>query len=160
MMVQDKFDELLKIAKELYDKTTHLAVWPKIVLDKSETSFTNNPSEYTIEQKKIIEEWPYFRSVDDSKIHRGGILLDDRTVTANDLIIEKLNYHKGWECWAGLHSLSIDMWGDIYRSECRQGGPIGNLKDYTLPTNTIICQAEKCSCLGDIYLMKESKNKN
>ena len=72
--------------------------------------------------------------------------------------IQNLNHHKGWECWAGLHMISIDMWGDVYRSECQQGGSIGNLKSYTLPTTTITCGKDKCSCLSDVYLRKESKS--
>jgi organic radical activating enzyme len=159
MMVQSKFDEIVGIAKQMYDNTEKLAIWPKLVLDKTSDNFiTNNVSNYTIEQKTLIKAWPYFRTVDDSKVHRGELLLCGKPVTGNDLIIQNLNHHKGWECWAGLHMISVDMWGDIYRSECQQGGTIGNLKSYTAPTTTITCGKDKCSCLSDVYLRKESKS--
>ena len=159
MMVQSKFDEIVTIAKQMYEGTENLAIWPKLVLDKTSVDvITNNVSNYTIEQKALIKAWPYFRKVDDSNVHRGELLLHGKPVTGNDLIIQNLNYHKGWECWAGLHMISVDMWGDIYRSECQQGGAIGNLKSYTLPTNTITCGKDKCSCLSDVYLRKESKS--
>jgi heme/copper-type cytochrome/quinol oxidase subunit 2 len=98
-----------------------------------------------------------FRKIDDLQIHRGSLLLDNLPVTGNDIIVKGLNNYKGWSCWAGLDMLSIDMWGDIYRSECKQGGKLGNLENYTLPTEPITCPANKCSCLSDIYLQKESK---
>ena len=159
MMVQSKFDEIVGIAKQMYDNTDKLAIWPKLVLDKtSDSVITNNISNYTIEQTALIKSWPYFRKVDDSKVHRGELLLYGKPVTGNDLIVQNLNHHKGWECWAGLHMISVDMWGDIYRSECQQGGAIGNLKSYTIPTTTITCGKDKCSCLSDVYLRKESKS--
>jgi organic radical activating enzyme len=158
MMVQDKFDRMVEIGEKLYSGTTKLAIWPKVVLDKTSGEFvTNNVSDYTDEQKSIIKSWPYFRKIDDSQIHRGSLLLDNLPVTGNDIIVKGLNNYKGWSCWAGLDMLSIDMWGDIYRSECKQGGKLGNLENYTLPTEPITCPANKCSCLSDIYLQKESK---
>lgn len=158
MMVQEKFDEMVAVGKYLYENTKKLAVWPKLVLDKTSGEFvTNNVSEYTFKQKEIIKNWSYFRPVDDSKIHRGKMLFNNELVTGNDIIIKNLNKHEGWSCWAGLHMVSIDMWGDLYRSECRQGGTIGNLQEYTLPSATITCGAKKCSCLSDVYLQKESK---
>jgi hypothetical protein len=157
MMVQEKFDDMVNIGKYLYENTSKLAIWPKLVLDKTSGEFvTNNVSDYTVEQKEIIKHWPYFRAVDDSKIHRGKMLFDNEPVTGNDIIIKNLNRHEGWSCWAGLHMVSIDMWGDLYRSECRQGGKIGNLQNYMLPSVPIVCGAKKCSCLSDVYLQKES----
>jgi organic radical activating enzyme len=158
MMVQDKFDHMVNIGKSLYEKTSKLAIWPKVILDKTSAEYvTNNVSDYTSEQKDIIKNWPYFRPIDDSAIHRGNLLLDGVLVTGNDIIIKNLNQHQGWSCWGGLDMISIDMWGDLYRSECRQGGSFGNLTQYTLPTEPITCNANKCSCLSDIYLKKESK---
>lgn len=158
MMVQDKFDCMMDIAKQLYDACPKLAVWPKVVLDKTSVEYvTNKVSDYTEEQRSSIKNWPYFRPVNDSKIHRGNLLLDGIGVTGNDLILKELNQHKGWDCWAGVDMISIDMWGNIYRSECRQGGALGNLERYMMPTTTITCPANKCSCLSDIYLRKESK---
>jgi hypothetical protein len=158
MMVQDKFDHMVGIGQRLYKGTNKLAIWPKVVLDKTSGEFvTNKVSDYTDEQKAIIKSWPYFRKIDDSKIHRGALLLDNVPVTGNDIIVKGLNNYKGWDCWAGVDMLSIDMWGDVYRAECKQGGKLGNLANYNLPTKTITCPANKCSCLSDIYLQKESK---
>lgn len=159
MMVKEKFETLLDVAKTLYDNTDKLSIWPKVVLDKTSVDYvTNEVSEYTDQQKEILKKWPYFRPVDDSNIHRGNLMLDNNPINGNDLILKGLNKYKGWECWAGQHMISIDMWGNLYRSECRQGGSFGNLERYTMPDSTIICGQEKCSCLSDIYLKKESRD--
>jgi organic radical activating enzyme len=159
MLVKDQFDDIVQIAKMLYEGTDKLAIWPKVVLDKTSVDYvTNNISDYTDEQKEIIKKWPYFRKIDDSKIHRGDLLLDGNSITGNDIIVKGLNNYRDWNCWGGIDMISIDMWGDIYRSECRQGGPLGNLESYQLPSTSIVCKADKCSCLSDIYLRKESND--
>lgn len=158
MLDPSHFDEIVSVAKVLYDSGENVAIWPKIILDKTSNPdyITNTISNYTAEQTATIKNWPYFRKLDDSKLHRGDIALDGKTISANELMMRGLNQHAGWTCWAGLHMISIDMWGDIYRGECQQGGKIGNLENYTLPTDTIICGKQTCNCLSDIYLKKES----
>jgi MoaA/NifB/PqqE/SkfB family radical SAM enzyme len=157
MMVQDKFDHILTIANKLYESCPKLAIWPKVVLDKTSAEYvTNKVSNYTEEQQLIIKKWPYFRAIDDSKIHRGNLLLDGVGVTGNDLILKELNQYKGWSCWAGIDMISVDMWGDVYRAECHQGGSIGTIKDFKLPDRPLICSKDVCNCLSDIYLKKEN----
>jgi organic radical activating enzyme len=161
MLDRARFSDLVTVAKSLFENTKNLAVWPKVILDKTSSEhITNIPMDYSLEQKALIKNWPYFRSIDDSKIHRGNLLFNDAPITGNDIILKNLNNYNGWNCWAGLHMISIDMWGNIYRSECRQGGPLGNLERYKLPTSTITCGANQCSCLSDIYLRKESNDIN
>lgn len=156
MLVKDQFEKIVDIAAELYAKSPKLAIWPKVVLDKTSNPdcITNNPADYTAEQLEIIRKWPYFRKLDDSKLHRGDILLNNQVVTANDLLLEGKNKFQGWDCWGGLHMLSIDKWGDIYRADCTVGGKLGNLSSYKLPKSPVSCTFEKCSCLSDIYLKK------
>lgn len=156
MLVKDQFNDLLRVASHLYASSPRLAIWPKVVLDKTSNpdNLTNTPTDYTEDQLKIIKEWPYFRKLDDYMLHRGNITLDGILVTANDLLLEKKNRFQGWHCWGGLHMLSIDKWGDIYRADCTVGGKLGNLSNYQLPTTPVTCTFEKCSCLSDIYLKK------
>jgi organic radical activating enzyme len=151
------FDEIVNIAKMLYDSGDYVAIWPKIILDKTSNPdyITNDISEYSDSQKDLIKNWPYFRKLDDTLLHRGDITLDGKKITANELMMSGLNQHTGWRCWAGLHMISIDIWGDIYRGECQQGGKLGNIRDYSLPKNTVICNKKTCNCLSDIYLKKE-----
>tara|TARA_B100001013_G_scaffold103883_1_gene59105 strand:+ start:6483 stop:7385 length:903 start_codon:yes stop_codon:yes gene_type:complete len=156
MMVQDQFDDLVETAKFLYKNTDKLAVWPKVILDKSNIdNISNEMSYYTPKQLDIIKNWPYFRPINIHHLHRGELLLDDKSVNANDLIINGQNKYSGWKCWAGLHMINIDMWGNMYRADCQYGGPIGNLERYKLPDGPITCGKEICACLSDIYVRKE-----
>ena len=96
MMVKDQFDELYNLAEEIFQKTTKLAIWPKIILDKSDPDFiTNEPADYTDEQLALIKSWPFFRKINDSSLHRGDILFNEQLVDANELILRGLNKHKG-----------------------------------------------------------------
>lgn len=155
MLVPDKFDELLAVADKLYNGSPNVIVWPKVILDKSDINhISNEVADYTEQQRRIIDQWPYFRSVNDYKMHRGEIALDGQRVSGNDLILKGLNNFEGWKCWAGQHMVSIDQWGDVYRADCQQGGKIGTIDSFILPNSPIVCGTNKCSCLSDIYLKK------
>lgn len=155
MMVKDNFDSLYNTATYIYNNTERLAIWPKVILDKSDPdNITNEPSDYTESQLEIIKNWPYFRKLDDSKLHRGNILLDNVKIDANQLILKGLNRHKHWNCYGGLDMINIDMWGNMYRSDCKNGGPLGNIERYGLPIIPIRCEMDTCNCLSDIYLRK------
>jgi organic radical activating enzyme len=153
MMMPVQFDKLVEVAKFLYDNSK-VAVWPKMILDK--INMTNQVASYTEEQKEFIKQWPYFRQLDDEKMHRGILLLDDTPITANELVLQGLNKHKGWTCWAGLDMLNIDYVGNVFSADCGQR-PLGTIQNFMLPTSTLICGKDLCSCLSDIYLRKENE---
>ena len=156
MLVPETFDEIVGIAKTLYNNCPRLAIWPKVILDKTSdpNQITNSPASYTDKQLDTIKNWPYFRNLNDHNLHRGNILLDGHKTDANELITKQLNCHRGWSCYGGLDMINIDMWGNMYRSDCQNGGPIGNIERYRLPTIPIVCERDTCSCLSDIYLRK------
>lgn len=155
MLTPDNFNEIMNVAQYMYDNAPNMLIWPKIVLDKSvANNISNKVVNYTTEQKKIIKDWPYKRVIDDHKLHRGGLLYNDKPITANDLILRDLNVHTNWQCYGGIDMINIDMWGNMYRSDCQQGGPLGNIERWMLPTTPIICNASSCNCLSDIYLRK------
>jgi MoaA/NifB/PqqE/SkfB family radical SAM enzyme len=156
MFTPENFDSMLSIAETLYNASPTVAIWPKVVLDKQEGSYTNNPGDFSAEQLKIIKEWKFLRNLPDQKLHRGKLLLDGAEISANELIMSGKNNHMGWKCWAGLDMICIDHWGDIYRSDCLYGGKLGTLEQYTLPADPIVCGNTKCTCLSDIYLKKVS----
>lgn len=154
MFSKENFNESFDIAQELYATSDNVAIWPKMILDKQENSFTNQPDDYTQEQKQLLEGWRYLRELPDQKLHRGKLLLDGIETSANDLILSGKNNHQGWKCWGGIDGIGIDQWGDIYRTDCLYGGKIGTLESYALPTDPIICGKSSCTCLSDIYLRK------
>ena len=151
MLTPDNFSEMLTVADYLYHNS-NMAIWPKIVLDK--VSMSNDVAPYNTEQREIIKNWTYFRKLNDTKIHRGELLLNEQVVTANDLILQNLNKHIGWTCWSGLDQINISFEGDIYRADCQVGGSIGNIRNFTLPSKPQICTKKSCNCLSDIYIRK------
>jgi organic radical activating enzyme len=59
----------------------------------------------------------------------------------------------GWECDIGMELLSINMWGEIYRGLCGEGGKLGHFSQpelFDLPRTSIICTRDSCRCLLDI----------
>jgi len=156
MMLPNQFESVLNVAESLFKKTSTLAIWPKVILDKSNPDhITNKPADYTESQLELLKNWPYFRKLDDSKLHRGNILLDGIKTDANELILKGLNCHRGWMCYGGLDMINIDMWGNMYRSDCKNGGALGNIERYGLPVIPIRCDMDSCNCLSDIYLRKQ-----
>jgi len=156
MMLPAEFDSLLEVAKKLKALSPKLSIWPKIILDKTSNPdhISNDVVNYTEHQLNIIKNWPYFGNIDDYKLHRGNILLDGVKTDANQLLSQGLNRHRGWTCYGGFDMINIDMWGNMYRSDCQNGGPIGNIERYRLPVIPISCDRDVCSCLSDIYLRK------
>ena len=73
----------------------------------------------------------------------------------NDLLMMEENNFSGWECWAGVQNITIDNKGNVWRAICKQGDSLGSIyTDFTVPTETIICQKKKCNCAADIQLSK------
>ncbi len=87
--------------------------------------------------------------------------LVDETVecNVNDLLVNKTNQFKGWQCKAGLESLMINWDGDVHRATCRVGGSLGNIykQDFNIPTEEIECTRKWCTCAADINITKWKK---
>ena len=154
MLTPSNFDDMLDVADYLYNNST-MAIWPKVVLDKQ--SMSNDIAPYTTAQREQIKNWPYFRKLDESKIHRGDILLDGVRITANDLLLQGLNKHSGWTCYSGVDQINVSFTGEVYRADCQVGGPLGTIQSFILPTAPQICNKDSCNCLSDIYLRKDSR---
>ena len=156
MLLPSDFEEIFALAEKIYSSTARASIVPKVIVDKtSSENITNELMTYTAAQKQLIKDWPFSRKVNDEELHRGAMMLNDEVVNANDLILQDKNKFSGWNCWAGLHGVNIDMWGNMYRADCQFGGAIGNLERYKLPKEKILCGKERCSCLSDIFIRKE-----
>lgn len=81
---------------------------------------------------------------------------DNEVIHANDVIKLHKNIFKDWSCNAGLESLMINWDGDVHRATCRVGGSLGNIYTgtFTIPTDSIICTRDTCTCAADIPLTK------
>lgn len=77
------------------------------------------------------------------------------TVRANEFILNGTNRWQGYYCNIGLESLRVKGSGEVYRSVCGVGGPIGRLgENIDLPLESIQCTKQSCSCLADILVHK------
>ncbi len=75
--------------------------------------------------------------------------------SVDELIAQKLNQFRGWQCSAGLLHLYVDFDGFVYIGNCRQGGHFGNVfDDFELPTEWVTCKTEFCGCGGDFLAPK------
>lgn len=155
MFTPENFDQVFEISEKLYESSQQVAIWPKIVLDKHQESFTNKPGMFSSEQFDLLKNWKFLRNLPDQKLHRGKMVLDGKEISANELILSGQNNHRGWKCWGGLHGIAVDQWGDVYRTDCTYGGKIGTIEEYSLPTEPIVCGKDQCTCLSDVYLKKE-----
>lgn len=93
----------------------------------------------------------------DSTVQPNVVIDDEQLLHANDIIKLHLNQYKGWECSAGLESLMINWDGEVHRATCRVGGSLGNVYNNTfnIPTTSIICTRNWCTCTADIPLTKK-----
>jgi MoaA/NifB/PqqE/SkfB family radical SAM enzyme len=81
---------------------------------------------------------------------------NEHIIHANDIIKKHNNRFKGWQCNAGLESLMINWDGEVHRATCRVGGSLGNIYTgtFSVPTESIICTRDFCTCAADIPLTK------
>ncbi len=85
------------------------------------------------------------------------VFADGRRVQqrANAFIIRQENDWRGWRCAAGVEAVRIMADGQVYRSQCRVGGPLGRIGEAVeLPSGFATCDRDRCSCISDILLTK------
>ena len=124
---------------------------------------------YTLEQENIITNWNYnirqLTSTTDLKfVSRTMKWRDSKTnneIIVNDvnqLIVDKTNHWRDWNCYIGLDSLYIRPNGDIkVGSDCNPDYIIGNyLKsdDIRWPQKPIRCNYDACFCGADMATRK------
>jgi MoaA/NifB/PqqE/SkfB family radical SAM enzyme len=108
--------------------------------------YNGNDLQWILEQEATIEP--------NCKIDDSGQLMH-----ANDIIKLHQNKFKDWTCNAGLESLMINWDGEVHRATCRVGGSLGNIyqSTFNVPTDSIICTRDYCTCAADIPLTKQAR---
>jgi len=150
MAHHDHIDSVKKVVKEFQEKGIKFAVrrirWTEgdhNVFD--DLRYNGNDLEWILNQE--------------SNVKPNTVIFSDRQTIylhSNDVIKQHLNQFKGWRCDAGLESLMINWDGEVHRATCRVGGSLGNIYNDSLivPTNSIICTRDWCTCSADIPLTK------
>ncbi len=77
-------------------------------------------------------------------------------VSPHNFIAKGTNNWEGWNCWAGVEQIIVDLDGSIWRGWCKVGGPIGHIddQDLALPSSPVICNKNRCHCNFDIMSSK------
>ena len=160
-MSPEKFDQCYEVAQRATAlENTSIALQPLIV------DFGEQLYEYTAEQKEIMEkQWELIGSktkwTKQMENYRGVMKLvypngHSLRVPPHELIARGKNYWVGWDCYAGVEQLIVDLDGSIYRGWCKVGGRIGNIYDKVInfPTAPVRCNKLMCHCNFDIMSTK------
>jgi glycosyltransferase involved in cell wall biosynthesis/MoaA/NifB/PqqE/SkfB family radical SAM enzyme len=87
--------------------------------------------------------------------------IENLKLSANELITYDLNRFKGFECYAGIESISINANGEIDPAVCFRGAGYKKSNIFTDENpfisfkKPILCPFEKCGCLADLLLQKK-----
>lgn len=154
MMYPEHIEEIYAYGSKLVNEIDHLIINLKLI--RFFKPYTKEQIDFIKENIKLKSE--YCLDGDDEYFSQKNIILKDinnniEKVDINNLIISKKNGWNGWQCDAG--SFYIKTNGDLFRSNCEIGGPIGNLTTtYELEYDPLICNNEFCNCRNDIYITK------
>lgn len=87
-----------------------------------------------------------------------GVWTDDlqySTTNSDILTSKRLNSFRGWNCFAGVDTLEIEIDGRVYRGSCGNGGEIGSLfGEINFPSEHTVCEKNWCLCLEDLTTRK------
>lgn len=157
----DLFIKALQYGNKIQDRCPNVYIeWVPIQFEFGLTTIPLSP--YTPSQLLIMKSLksgkvdPKKTKGDNSKV----VVWDNQSeefLIGFNLIKNNLANFKNWKCSAGIDGLFINSKGDIFRGTCLEGGKIGNILDskVTLPTNSITCSLDFCSCVTDVLYSKE-----
>jgi hypothetical protein len=160
-MSPEKFDECQALAERVAKlDNLSLALQP-LIHDFGDTLY-----DYTDSQKEILEKQHdlYGKNIKFTKnfdYYRGAmkaVFADGREIvtSAHRFISDKINDWSGWQCYAGIEQIIVDLSGVVYRGWCKVGEPIGHIHnpDLKLPIDPVLCNKTMCHCNFDIMCTK------
>ena len=107
--------------------------------------------------KNLPRRWGSELELDSAMIkkYHGNIVETD--VNLSKLVMNKENSWKGWACWAGIDTITINREGNIkIGSGCNPDLVLGNISklDFKIPLIPVKCRYDICSCYTDIMSTK------
>jgi MoaA/NifB/PqqE/SkfB family radical SAM enzyme len=162
MMSPDKFDHCYAVANKIKNLGNISMALQPLIHDFGDTLYDYNDFQKKIfdKQHELISKHIKFTKT--FEYYRGAmkVVYPDGTSqvsSAHRFIGLKANDWSGWNCYAGVEQLIVDMDGAIFRGWCKEGGPIGKIDDVeiNLPTDPIVCSKTMCHCNFDIMSTKE-----
>ena len=137
--------------------------------DRNSTSTINRASAYTDEKLLYLNNNIHIKEkitipFPDNMWYQTILIKEDNTqkiVNENTVYSTDDNNFLGWDCYAGIDTLSLDVNGNILPAYCYTGTKkiIGNwltddLSTLTWPTDPMKCGDMKCVCVHDIRARK------
>lgn len=161
MMPPDQFDRCYAVARR-FKKFTNISIaLQPLIHDFGEVLF-----DYTAEQHEVFKNQydlivRHIKWTVEPRHYRGAMMkiYDDgkkEPSSAHRFISTKTNNWAGWDCYAGVEQLIVDMDGSIHRGWCKVGDSIGNIHDENLqlPKDPVLCNKSMCHCNFDIMSTK------
>jgi len=162
MMSPDKFDFCYAVANKIKNLGNISMALQPLIHDFGDTVYDYNEFQKKIFDKQhelIVKHIKYTKSFD---YYRGAMVKiypdNGRQVSsAQRFVSDKTNDWSGWKCYAGVEQLIVDKDGSIHRGWCKEGGPVGHIKDANLNLliDPVVCGNNMCHCNFDIMCTKE-----
>jgi len=162
MMCPQNFEKCYEVADAVKDLGNLSIALQPLIHDFGDTLYDYNDFQRKIFEKQHELLTRHIKFTKPFDYYRGAMRMIDsegnsKVSSAHRFISEKINNWSGWNCYAGIEQLIVDMDGTIHRGWCKVGGKIGHIEDndLILPLYPIICNKNMCHCNFDIMCTKE-----
>lgn len=161
MMSPEKFDYCFAVANKIKNLGNLSMALQPLIHDFGDKLF-----DYTAVQKNILDKQhelitKHIKFTKEFAYYRGAMrkVKQDATTqvsSAHRFINDRANDWSGWDCYAGVEQLIVDMDGSVYRGWCKEGGLVGKIDDpnLQLPCAPVRCKKTMCHCNFDIMSTK------
>ena len=161
MMNPEKWDLCVDVANRVKDIGNISIALQPLIHDLASQLYDYTPEQHQLmtdqhalygSQIKWTKGFDYYRGAMKA-VKRDGSF---NPRTAHSFINKNTNNWQGWECWAGVEQLIVDIDGSVWRGWCRVGGRIGFINDpnLILTKSPILCNKNLCHCNFDIMSTK------
>lgn len=125
---------------------------PTLIYNDIQSKAMNRQHELLVKHIKYTKSYEYYRGAMAMVTESG----ERRTIAPQRFISSATNNWEGWDCYAGIEQIVIDLDRKIYRGWCKAGGDIGSIdqENLSLPKEPISCPKNNCHCNLDIMTTK------
>jgi hypothetical protein len=155
LLKKEKFEESYILGKEIAESLDEVLV----ELRPLRLHHGIRLIEYTDKQLKTLKETNRFGNMPQGLVTQRIFSDSGEIIYPDQIMLEKKNCWKGWNCYIGTTCLKINCDGVVLRGNCDVGEPLGTIynEDFKIPTEPVICDKDFCKCVTDIMIRKEKQ---